>query len=112
MPLTDRAASVATVGDALRFEAEVWEHPGEGGWHFLTLPVDLAEEVRARAGHVARGFGSLRVEVEVGGTSWSTSLFPSKSDGSYVLPVKKQVRRAAGLSAGDVVAVRLVLRDL
>lgn len=26
---------------------EVWLHPGEGGWHFLTLPADLADEIRA-----------------------------------------------------------------
>lgn len=96
----------------VRFSAELWEHDGDGGWHFVTVPVEVADEVRDRAGHVARGFGSIRVRATLGATTWTTSLFPSTSDGSYVLPVKKQVRRAEALHAGDSVEVGLVLVDL
>ena len=42
------------------------------------------------------------------GFSWRTSLFPQKS-GGYILPVKKEVRRRAGIAAGDDVTVRLDL---
>jgi len=94
------------------FQADLWEHAGEGGWHFVTLPVSVAEDLRDRAAHVARGFGSLRVRATVGGTTWATSVFPSAADRSYVLPVKKQVRRAEGLTAGDRVRVLLELLDL
>jgi len=94
------------------FTAELWEHPGEGGWHFVTMPVTVADDVRDRAGHLARGFGSIRVRATVGGTTWTTSVFPSAADGSYLLPVKKQVRRAEALFPGDLVAVGLVLVDL
>jgi hypothetical protein len=93
------------------FTAELWEHPGEGGWHFVSVPLDLADEVRARAGHVTRGFGSLRVRATVGGTRWTTSVFPAK-DGTFLLPVKKQVRRDEGIAAGDPVTVALDLLDL
>lgn len=97
---------------ALEFTAALWEHPGEGGWHFVTLPVELAEEIRARAGHVARGFGSLRVSATIGGTTWTTSVFPSSADASYLLPLKKPVRRAEDLEPGEPVTVSLVLLDL
>jgi hypothetical protein len=35
---------------ATTFEArgEVWLYPGDAGWHFVTLPPDLADETRAR----------------------------------------------------------------
>ena len=46
------------------------------------------------------GFGSIRVEVRIGSTSWRTSLFPETATGTMVLPVKKQVRRAEDLYAG------------
>lgn len=94
----------------MSFEAELWEHDGPGGWHFVTMPLPLTEDVRERAGEHARGFGSLRVRATVGGTTWETSVFPGK-DG-YVLPVKKPVRRAEDLLAGDLVEVALELRDL
>ncbi len=49
----------------------------------------------------------MRVRVTVGGTTWSTSLFPDSARGAYVLPVRKPVRAAEGLEVGDVVTVGL-----
>lgn len=50
------------------------------------------------------GFGFLRVQVTVGATSWRTSIFFEVSPGTYLLPVKRQVRTAEALAAGDEVA--------
>jgi len=93
------------------FTADLWAHGDEpGSWHFVTLPLDLAEEIREEAGPRA-GFGSVRVTARLGGTRWATSLFP-ESGGSMVLPVKKAVRLAEGVEAGDSceLEVRLVAR--
>jgi hypothetical protein len=98
-------------GSEFDFDGELFEWEGQGAWHFVAVPEDLSEEIRARTGHVARGFGSLRVRVVIGGTPWTTSVFPSK-EGVYVLPVKKPVRRAEDLHAGDTVTVHLQLLDL
>jgi len=89
-----------------RFRSELWEHDGEGGWHFVSLPVDLSDEIREQAGERLRGFGSVRVRAAIGPSTWDTSVFPSK-EGCYVLPVNKPVRRAAELEAGDVIEVEL-----
>ena len=59
-----------------------------------------------------RGFGAVRVRVTVGATSWSTSIFPDSTRGSYVLPVKKAVRTAEGIREGDDVDVRLEVVDV
>ena len=88
----------------------IWESSGEGAWHFVTLPEDAADEIKAIAdGHVRRGFGSVRVEATVGPSTWRTSIFPSKESGSYVLPVKKEVRTRAAVGEGDEVDVDLTL---
>ena len=91
-----------------RFRAEVWEHsPGDpGSWHFVTVPAELSEEILLEAGP-REGFGSIRVEVRIGATSWRTSLFPEAATGTLVLPVKKSVRRAEDLQAGSSCAVTL-----
>lgn len=94
------------------FEARLWlwEARRADSWTFVTLPADASEEIRDVAGGAARGFGSLRVRVSVGTSTWTTSIFPG-SDG-YVLPVKRAVRRAEALEAGDVAAVTVELLDL
>ena len=56
-----------------------------------------------------RGFGSVKVEAAIGGSRWSTSVFPQKG-GTWFLPVKKAICRAEDLAAGDEVQVHLLLQ--
>lgn len=90
------------------FEAELWEWDArsDASWVFLTVPVEVADEI-ADLAPPRRGFGSVRVRVRIGGTEWRTSVFPDSRVESYVLPVKKQVRRSEKLEVGDVAAVEL-----
>ena len=91
---------------AIRFEAALWEHHGEGAWCFVTVPAEPSEDVRL-SGAMPAGFGSYRVEVTVGSTTWRTSVFPDNASGGFVLPVKKAVRRSEAIEIGDLVAVHL-----
>jgi hypothetical protein len=53
----------------------------------------------------------VRVRVTVGGSVWTTSIFPDSKRGAYVLPLKRAVRKAEALSEGDVATVVVELRD-
>lgn len=92
---------------AYTFTAELWEHDGPAAWYFCSLPPRVADDIEAAHGHRAAGFGSLRVEVCIGATTWCTSVFPDSARRTYVLPVKKAVRRAEALDAGSRVQVTL-----
>ncbi len=46
-----------------------------GAWVFLTVPGDVSDDIRIESGPPA-GFGSVRVEVTIGSTTWRTSVFP------------------------------------
>jgi hypothetical protein len=92
-----------------RFRTRLWRHSGDAAWHFVTLPHDLADEIDEFTAPMRRGFGSVRVTVTVGTTTWGTSLFPDSKLQSYVLPVKQPVRAAEGLEAGDMIAVALLI---
>src|SRR5688500_9290842 len=91
------------------FSADVWEHEGPAAWHFVSLPEAVADEIEATDGHRDGGFGSLRVEVTIGKTRWLTSIFPDRKRGTYVLPLKKQVRVAEQLRAGAPAKIGLVI---
>ena len=95
------------------FDAALWLWQARNdAWTFVSLPTDVADQVLDVAGPVTRGFGSVRVEVTVGRTTWRTSLFPDSAAGTYVLPVKKVVRTAESLAAGDTARVRIRLLDV
>lgn len=91
------------------FSAPLWLWPGDAGWHFVSLPEGAADDIAARFDGHRKGFGSLKVRVRVGDTEWDTSIFPDSKAGTYVLPVKRQVRDREGIAPGDVVDVHLTV---
>lgn len=92
--------------ETVQFTAELFAW-GEGNWFFVRLPLDAAEDLRDLVTAPPRGFGSIRVGVQVGDSSWATSVFPEKETGSFVLPMKKAIRKAESLDDGDQVRVTL-----
>lgn len=49
----------------------------------------------------------MRVEARIGKTAWKTSMFPDSRSGTFLLPLKAQVRRAEGIGEGDTVLFTL-----
>ena len=89
-----------------------WTTPAApAAWFFITIDGEAGEALSAtalmrRLEKTLRGFGSLKVTAQIGDSVFKTSLFPSRKLG-WLLPVKASVRKAEGVSEGDVVAVVL-----
>ena len=96
----------------IEFEGEVfrWDARDDASWFFAAVPPELSEDIR-EIPRPYRGFGAVRVRARVGGSEWSTSIFPDSSRGGSVLPLKKSVRDAEGLVDGGPVVVRLDVLD-
>jgi hypothetical protein len=82
--------------------------PAKGSWYFLTIAGETAQAIRAAASK-ADAWGSVRIEARIGGTTWRTSLFPSKQAGGWLLPLKAGVRKAEKLAEGGEVEAVLAL---
>ena len=80
--------------------AQVWRWKG-GNWHFANLSARQSAEIRRRFGATARGWGSIRVRIRIGATEWSTSLFPSRQNKTYLFAIKADVRKAEDIGEGD-----------
>lgn len=93
------------------FTADLFRWQGDGAWFFVRVPQEVSDDIRDSLTGPPGGFGSVRVEVAIGSSSWSTSVFPEKASGTYVLPVKKAVRTAEAIDDGDEVTVELALEQ-
>jgi hypothetical protein len=91
----------------LEFTGDVWFWRGPAPFHFVTVPEDESDELQAAAAFVSYGWGMIPVEVRIGSTRWTTSLWPK--DGGYVVPLKDLVRNAEGIDVGDTVSVLLTV---
>ena len=96
----------------VEFEGDVfrWDARADSSWFFTALPPELSVDIR-EIPRPYRGFGSVRVRARIGGSEWSTSIFPDSERGAYVLPLKRAVRDAEGLVDGGPVVVRLEVLD-
>ena len=86
------------------FVGEVIEWRGPPPYLFVAMPESDSAELKEQARSLIY-WGQVPVHVVIGGTQFSTALFPR--DGCYLVPLKAAVRKAEGLDEGDVVAVRL-----
>jgi hypothetical protein len=98
----------------MRFEftAPLWVWEGPAAWYFVTVPVELSDDIKDVTEGLRGGFGSVRVSAAIGTTRWQTSIFPDSRTGAFMLPMKKQVRQAVGLQVGDECTVVLELSAL
>ena len=91
----------------LEFRAPVWEWRGPAPFHFVTVPEAESGMLAAASEMVTYGWGMIPVAVRIGGTDFTTSLWPK--DGGYVVPLKDAVRRAEGIQIGDEIAITLTV---
>lgn len=93
---------------SFKFEGKVTLYPGPpADWYFVYLPKELSQELDQLFADQKRGFGSLPVLVTMGEFIWKTSIFPSSEQKTFMLPVKLEARKRAGVTVGDSVKISL-----
>lgn len=93
----------------LEFSGKIWYWRGPAPFHFVTVPDEQSDAIKAISNLVTYGWGMIPVQVRIGETVWKTSLWPK--DGLYVVPIKDSVRKAEDLYEGDEVTIQLEVRS-
>lgn len=84
----------------------IWQ--GKAAWHFLRVPKEIGDQIKSFA-LPTKGFRSVPVKAVINGVEWTTSIFPEK-EGSYLLPIKKSVRKDAAIKVDQMLECTLTLR--
>jgi hypothetical protein len=90
---------------ALEFSGKIWHWAGPAPWYFVSVPEEQCVVLKAASRLVTYGWGMIPVRVQIGKTTWKTSLFPK--DDLYIVPIKASVRKVETLAEGDLVTVHL-----
>jgi hypothetical protein len=91
----------------LQFRAIVIHWRGPAPYFYARIPADVAAEIKKVRKAASYGWGVIPVEATIAGVAFTTSLFPK--DETYLLPLKLAVRQRLALTAGDEVAVAMVI---
>jgi hypothetical protein len=87
--------------EEIEIKAKVWIYSGKGAWHFVSIPTEIAINIDRIHKHEKRGWGSLPVIVQLGESTWKTSIFPDKKTNTYILPLKADIRKKEKINEGD-----------
>jgi len=81
------------------FSASIWQHSSTGGWYFVSLPVEMAAEIRANLKWQEEGWGRLTAVAKIGNTEWETAIWFDTKHQTYLLPLKAEVRKMERLES-------------
>lgn len=90
---------------SFEFSGTIIQWRGPAPFYFVAIPPEESDDIKAIANSVTYGWGVIPVKVQIGNTTWTTSLFPK--DGLYLVPIKNVVRKAEKLDEGDMVDIYL-----
>lgn len=89
------------------FSAKTWQHSASGGWYFISLPTELAKEIRARLKWQEEGWGRLKITAKIATNEWKTAIWFDTKINTYLLPLKAEIRRKENIEEGINITVTI-----
>lgn len=91
------------------FTATIWQHTAPGGWYFVSLPEEIAKEIRENLKWQEEGWGRLKASAKIGTQEWKTAIWFDTKKNTYLLPLKAEVRKKANLEIDQMVSVTVFI---
>lgn len=85
----------------------MWQHDSPGGWYFVSVPQDLAKEIRNNLQWQEEGWGRMKAIAQIETTSWDTAIWFDTKKNTYILPIKAEIRRKTALETNQDIAIIL-----
>lgn len=91
------------------FSEKSWQHSSPGGWYFVSLPTEMAKEIRSVLKNEEEGWGRLKAVAKIGTTEWKTAIWFDSKNETYLLPLKAEIRKKENIEAGKLIDVVILL---
>lgn len=89
----------------IEFTSTVWKYDGSAGWYFVSMLPESAKEIREIVKSEEQGWGRLSCVATIGKTTWKTAIWFDSKQGTYLLPIKSDIRKSENITTGDEVHV-------
>ncbi|HRE75563.1 MAG TPA: DUF1905 domain-containing protein [Flavobacteriales bacterium] len=87
------------------FTATTWQHTAPGGWYFVSMPVEMAAEIREHLKWQEEGWGRLKAIAETGNSKWETAIWFDTKHKTYILPLKAEIRKKENIVLNQEIEV-------
>jgi hypothetical protein len=95
-------------GIKYEFTAKPWLYsPTPMSWRFISLPQEMANEIRNNLKWQEEGWGRMKATAKIGNSEWKTSIWFDTKHKTYILPLKAEIRKKEKLEIGKEVAITI-----
>jgi len=94
-------------GIEYKFTAKLWAYGGPNSWYFISMPVNLAEEIRENLRSAEEGWGRLKATAKIGSAEWKTAIWFDTKMKTYLLPVKAEIRKKEQMEPGQDIGISI-----
>lgn len=89
------------------FSTSMWKHSSPGGWFFVSLPKIISEEIREHLKWQEEGWGRMKTIAQISNVTWETAIWFDTAMGTYLLPVKTEIRRKLNLEINRKIEITI-----
>lgn len=75
----------------------MWRSAGQGGWCFVSMPIEMSQEIREYLKGEEVGWGRMKATAMIGNTKWKTAIWFDTKHNTYLLPIKVDGRKKKDL---------------
>lgn len=94
-------------GIRFTFDAKPWSYGGPNAWVFVSLPFEMANEIRENLKSEEEGWGRLKATAKIGSTEWKTAIWFDAKSKTYLLPLKAQIRKLENIEVGKPATIHI-----
>ncbi|MFM7757551.1 MAG: DUF1905 domain-containing protein [Crocinitomicaceae bacterium] len=98
-----------SISIAYQFSAVVWQYSQTGGWYFVSLPIELATEIRELFKTQEEGWGRMKAKAKISETLWDTAIWYDTKLNTYILPLKAIIRKKEKIEVGSILKIEVLL---
>ena len=109
--LKKKTRFIKNKGTTYVFKAKLWKYHGPNGWYFLNVPKGMSSRIRKSHLSSEEGWGRLKAFCKIGKTKWRTSIWFDTKIGSYLLPLKSEIRVKEKIEIGRTTTCSLELEN-
>ncbi len=77
--------------------------PWISGWLFISMPEEMASEIRGQLKWQEEGWGRMKARAKIGSSEWETAIWFDTKHKTYILPLKAEVRKREKIEVGKAV---------
>lgn len=83
--------------------------PEMTGWTFVSLPREIAIEIRDNFKRLEEGWGRMKVIARIGNSEWQTAIWFDTKQDTYLLPLKALIRKKENIIYEEDIRVTILI---